>query len=298
MPVHNDANAAPPSPGTGPARNDGVVAFVGGGNMASALIGGLLASGSRAADILVVEPFEAQRARLAQTFGVQPFAAPDPRLARAGTVVWAVKPQQFGEAAASCAPFVGGALQLSVMAGIRSDAIARAAGVGNPGSPRVVRAMPNTPALIGRGIAGLFATAAVDAAGRARVEALLAPTGRTLWVQREEDLDAVTALSGSGPAYVFYVLEAMMEAAAQMGLGAEAARQLAIATFDGAAELARRSELPPEALRAQVTSKGGTTHAAITSLEADGVKAAFVKALLAAQQRARELGDAFGHPPA
>ncbi|MFO1267098.1 MAG: pyrroline-5-carboxylate reductase dimerization domain-containing protein, partial [Rubrivivax sp.] len=126
------------------------------------------------------------------------------------------------------------------------------------------------------------------------VEALLAATGRTLWVPREEDLDAVTALSGSGPAYVFYVLEAMMEAAAQMGLGAEAGRQLAIATFDGAAELARRSEQPPEALRAQVTSKGGTTHAAITSLEADGVKAAFVKALFAAQKRARELGDEFG----
>ena len=261
--------------------------------MASALIGGLIAAGRARDAVVVVEPFEAQRTKLTEAFGVHALAAPDERLARAGTVVWAVKPQSFGEAAVPCAPFIGGALQLSVMAGIRSDAIARASG-----SARVVRAMPNTPALIGRGIAGLYATAAVDAAGRARVEALLAPTGRTLWVPREEDLDAVTALSGSGPAYVFYVLEAMMEAAAQMGLGAEAGRQLAVATFDGAAELARRSDQPPEALRTQVTSKGGTTHAAITSLEADGVKAAFVKALFAAQKRARELGDEFGRPPA
>jgi pyrroline-5-carboxylate reductase len=277
----------------GATRDDAVVAFVGGGNMASALIGGLVSAGRARADILVVEPFEAQRARLAQAFGIEAQAQADARLARAGTVVWAVKPQLFGEAAAPCAAHVRGALQLSVMAGIRTDAIARAAGLEAPQAP-VVRAMPNTPALIGRGIAGLYATAAVSAAQRARVEALLAPTGATLWLPREADLDAVTAVSGSGPAYVFYVLEAMIEAAVQMGLGAEQGRRLAIATFDGAAELARRSSEPVEALRAQVTSKGGTTHAAITSLEADGVKAAFVRALRAAERRAQELGEEFG----
>ena len=154
--------------------------------------------------------------------------------------------------------------------------------------------MPNTPALIGRGIAGLFATDAVSAAQRTSIEALLAPTGVTLWLSNEAQLDAVTALSGSGPAYVFYVLEAMIDAAAQMGLSAAQGRTLALATFDGAAELARRSSESPQTLRAQVTSKGGTTHAAITSLEADGVKAAFVKALRAAERRARELGDEFG----
>jgi pyrroline-5-carboxylate reductase len=175
------------------------------------------------------------------------------------------------------------------MAGIRSDAIVRVTG-----SERVVRSMPNTPALIGQGIAGLYARAAVSADERRIAEELLAPTGRTLWVAREEDLDAVTALSGSGPAYVFYFVEAMMQAAQEMGLSAEQGRQLALATFAGATALAQASSEPPEVLRERVTSKGGTTYAALTSLEASGVKAAFVKALKAAQQRARELGDEFG----
>jgi pyrroline-5-carboxylate reductase len=265
------------------------IGFIGGGNMAGALIGGLLRAGRSAAELIVVEPLEAQRARLAQDFGVAAQAAADARLAGAGTVVWAVKPQLFAQAAAPCAAFVGQALQLSVMAGIRSSDIAAASG-----SARVVRAMPNTPALIGRGIAGLYARPGVTEQERAAVEGLLAPTGALLWVDHEADLDAVTALSGSGPAYVFYVLEAMMQAATAMGLSAEQGRALALATFDGATELARRSSEAPEALRAQVTSKGGTTFAAISALEAAGVKSAFVGALQAAQQRAHELGDEFG----
>ena len=272
----------------GAARLTGMnsIAFIGGGNMASALIGGLVRGGRPAAEILVVEPFEAQRDKLAQAFGVAAQAAADARLAGAGTVVWAVKPQLFGEAAAPCAAFVGHALQLSVMAGIRCDAL-----IGACGSHRVVRAMPNTPALIGCGIAGLYATPAVDAPSRSEVEALFAPTGQSLWVAREEDLDAVTALSGSGPAYVFYFLEAMMQAGAEMGLDAAQARQLAQATFAGAAALAAGSPLSPAELRAQVTSKGGTTHAAITSLEHSGVGAAFVLALHAARDRAEALGQ-------
>ena len=185
-----------------------------------------------------------------------------------------------------CAASVRGALQLSVMAGIRSAAIVAATG-----SPRVVRAMPNTPALIGQGIAGLYATQAVSDDERAAVEQVLAPTGQLVWVAREEDLDAVTAVSGSGPAYVFYVVEAMMQAAVDMGLSPEQGRRLALATVAGAAALAQQSDESPAVLRERVTSKGGTTHAAISSLEADGVKAAFVKALRAAQQRARELGE-------
>ena len=265
------------------------VAFIGGGNMASALIGGLLKAGRTSESIVVVEPVEAQAQKLVAAFGIYPQAAADERLAATSMVVWAVKPQLFAEAAAPCRAHVGQALQLSVMAGIRSAAIVRATG-----SERVVRAMPNTPALIGRGIAGLFARPAVSAPERALVEQLLAPTGVTLWVAREEDLDAVTAISGSGPAYVFYIVEAMMQAARELGLSETQGRTLALATFDGATALAQQSPLHPSELRAQVTSKGGTTHAAITSLEADAVAAAFVRALKAAAQRAAELGDEFG----
>ena len=266
-----------------------MIAFIGGGNMASAIIGGLVKSGRAADSIVVVDPGAAQRDKLRAEFGVRTLAAADASLAPSATVVWAVKPQLFKEAAVPCAAFVADALQLSVMAGIRSDAIVRATG-----AARVVRTMPNTPALVGQGMTGLFARDAVSAADRAGVEAVLAPTGRLLWVAREDDLDAVTALSGSGPAYVFYFVEAMMEAAVQMGLSAEQGKTLALATFAGATSLAQASPDTPAVLRERVTSKGGTTYAALTSLETSGVKALFIKALQAAQQRARELGDEFG----
>lgn len=264
------------------------IAFIGGGNMAGALIGGLRRSGRRAADILVIEPFEAQREKLHAQHGVQALPGADTRLAQAALVVWAVKPQLFAEAAAPCRPYVGQALHLSVMAGIRTATIAAATGAG-----RIVRAMPNTPALIGQGIAGLYANGGVGAEERAAVELLLAPTGRSLWVEREEDLDAVTALSGSGPAYVFYLLEQMMAAATEMGLTPEQGRVLAQATVAGAAALAGQSSESPATLRQQVTSKGGTTHAALTVMEAAGVGPAIVHAIRAAQQRAKELGDQF-----
>ncbi|MFM2058370.1 MAG: hypothetical protein RLY71_2755 [Pseudomonadota bacterium] len=265
------------------------IAFIGGGNMASAILGGLIRSGTPAAQLIVLDPNAQQRERLAGEFGVRTLAAADASLAEAATVVWAVKPQSFAEAAAPCAPFVGAALHLSVMAGIRSDAIARATG-----SDRVVRSMPNTPALIGQGISGLYARPAVSAAERTQVEALLAPTGAVVWVEHEVDLDAVTALSGSGPAYVFYFIEAMVAAAERMGLSAEQGKQLALATFGGATELARRSDETPATLRERVTSKGGTTYAALTALNDAGVQQAFIGAMQAAQQRARELGDEFG----
>jgi pyrroline-5-carboxylate reductase len=261
--------------------------FVGGGNMASAILGGLLGAGRARESIVVVEPHAPQADLLREKYGVRVEAAGGPALQGAATVVWAVKPQVFAQAAPPCAPYVRGALQVSIMAGIRSDAIVAATG-----TERVVRTMPNTPALIGQGIAGLYARDAVTAADRATVEAILAPTGATLWVRREADLDAVTALSGSGPAYVFYFVEAMMQAAADMGLDAEQGRRLALATFRGATALAEASDDSPETLRARVTSKGGTTHAAITTLDSLGVKAAFVQALRAAQQRAHELGQA------
>jgi pyrroline-5-carboxylate reductase len=274
-------------PPTLPRMNTPPIAFIGGGNMASALIGGLLMAGRSAASILVVEPFEPQRDKLRQAFGIEALPAAGAALQQAATVVWAVKPQMFGEAATACQGLVASALQLSVMAGIRSDAIVAASG-----SARVVRAMPNTPALIGQGIAGLYARAEVETAARREVEALFTPTGQWLWVAQEDDLDAVTAISGSGPAYVFYFIEAMVQAATEMGLTADQGRALAQATFAGAAALAQASPLQPAELRAQVTSKGGTTHAAITSLDDSGVKAAFVKALHAARTRAQELGRA------
>ena len=265
------------------------IAFIGGGNMASAIIGGLIKSGRAAGSILVIDPGETQREKLEAKFGVRTLAAADASLAAATLLVWAVKPQFFQAAAAPCAAHVGAALHLSVMAGIRSDAIARATG-----AARIVRSMPNTPALIGQGIAGLFASKAVTEADRAAVETVLAPTGQTLWVAHEADLDAVTALSGSGPAYVFYFIEAMTQAALDMGLSTAQGRQLALATFAGATALAQGSSDPPEVLRERVTSKGGTTHAALLALDAGGVKAAIVAAVRAAQWRARELGDEFG----
>lgn len=268
---------------------DRPLAFIGGGNMAGAIVGGLVRGGRDPASILVLDPGEAPRARLAAEFGVRTFAAADPALGAAGLVVWAVKPQYFLAAAAGCTAVLGPALHLSVMAGIRSDAIARATG-----AARIVRAMPNTPALIGQGIAGLFARAGATAADRTAVEAVLAPTGRSLWVGREEDLDAVTALSGSGPAYVFYFVEAMVQAAVEMGLDPAQGKQLALATFAGATALAERSAESPQVLREQVTSRGGTTHAALAALEAAGVGPAFVRALHAARDRARALGDEFG----
>ena len=190
----------------------------------------------------------------------------------------------------TCA-FTATALHLSVAAGIRSDSIAQWLG-----TQHVVRAMPNTPALVGRGISGLFARAAVTEQDKALVQSVIATTGEYLWVDAEAQLDAVTALSGSGPAYVFYFLEAMMQAGACMGLSPEQSRQLAISTFAGATELARQSNEPVEILRERVTSKGGTTYAALCSMEQSAVKANFVQAMQAACERARELGDEFGAP--
>ena len=268
------------------------IAFIGGGNMASALIGGLVRAGRAPASLLVIDPGAAQRDKLAADFGVRALPAADATLAGAALVVWAVKPQLFAEAAAPCARWVAGALHLSVMAGIRSETIARAVGV-DPARAHIVRSMPNTPALIGRGIAGLFATPAVTANERSLVEAVLAPTGQTLWVAAEADLDAVTALSGSGPAYVFYFVEAMMAAAQHMGLTPEQGKRLALATFDGSTAVAAARDEPPAVLRERVTSKGGTTYAALQSMRGDAVAEAITRAVRAAQQRAAELGDEF-----
>jgi pyrroline-5-carboxylate reductase len=265
------------------------LAFIGGGNMASAILGGLIREGLAPKQVVVIEPFAETAANLQQATGVDVQAVASAVLADADLVVWAVKPQVFKEAALPVAAFTKKALHLSVAAGIRSDSIARWLQ-----TDRVVRSMPNTPALVGQGITGLFARAGVSTLDKQWVEKVLHSTGEWLWVHEESDLDGVTALSGSGPAYVFYFLEAMTEAGIQMGFSPAQAYHLAKATFGGATHLARQSTESPEVLRQRVTSKGGTTYAALTSMANDHVKEAFVKAMLAAQKRAGELGDEFG----
>jgi pyrroline-5-carboxylate reductase len=267
-----------------------LITFIGGGNMASAIIGGLVRQGHPASALQVVEPWDEQRARLAQQFpGLAVLPSASAAMKPSDLVVWAVKPQTFKEAAAATQAFVGGALHLSVAAGITSQSIAAWLG-----SERIVRAMPNTPALVGLGMTGLMARAAVSDDDKALVERVVRTTGELVWVNGESDLDAVTALSGSGPAYVFYFLEAMRDAGAKMGLAPEVAQQLAIGTFIGAATLAQRSTDPLQTLRERVTSKGGTTYAAITSMEDSGMKQRFIAAMQAAEQRAAELGREFG----
>jgi pyrroline-5-carboxylate reductase len=265
------------------------IAFIGGGNMASAIIGGLIRQGMKPEQITVVEPFAETAAKLQKDFGITALPAAGPNLARAQLVVWAVKPQIFNEATVPVMPHTRGALHLSVAAGIRTDSICRWVG-----TDRVVRCMPNTPALVGQGITGLFPCPSVTPTDKALVEQVIGTTGQYLWVQEESHLDAVTALSGSGPAYVFYFLEAMTEAGAGMGLSAKQSYQLAVATFSGTASLAAASAESPELLRQRVTSKGGTTYAAITAMDDAGIKASFITAMQAAEQRARELGDEFG----
>lgn len=266
------------------------IAFIGGGNMASAIIGGLIKQGMPARQIDVIEPFAQTRQGLKDKFDLTAQPQPGPFLAHADMVVWAVKPQTFKEAAQEVRAHTAGALHLSVAAGIPSESIARWLG-----TDRVVRSMPNTPALIGLGITGLFPRPGVSADDRRGVERVVATVGDFLWLEREELIDSVTALSGSGPAYVFYFMEAMIAAGTEMGLTREQASKLAIETFRGASALAQASSEPPEILRQRVTSKGGTTYAAITSLDDNHVKSLFVQAMHTARQRAKELGEEFGN---
>ena len=266
------------------------IAFVGGGNMARAIIGGLVAKGIRASDITVVEIDGAARLKLAGDFGVASVEKPGPQLAAAGIVVMAVKPQQMRAAAQALAPHLADPLVVTIAAGIRVADLARWLG----GAARLVRAMPNTPALVHAGITGLYAPAGVGPDDRQAAEDLLATVGATLWFEREEDLDAVTAVSGSGPAYVFYAIEALERAARELGLAEGASSSLALWTFVGATKLAIERGEKPAVLRAQVTSPGGTTERALEVLEAAGVQERFVEAVKAACERSRELGRSLG----
>ena len=265
------------------------IAFIGGGNMASAIIGGLIENDILPSQIDVVEPLAEARDKLQSTFGLQPRSEAGPFLTQADLVVWAVKPQTFKQATLAVAPFTANALHLSVAAGIPSTSIAHWLG-----TERVVRAMPNTPALIGKGITGLFARSGTTSADKDWIAQVMATTGEFLWLATEDLLDAVIAISGSGPAYLFYLMEAMTTAGTEMGLTHEQAHQLTVATFIGAGELAKSSDEPPKVLRQRVCSKGGTTLAAIASMEDDDMQALLINAMYAARKRAKELSEELG----
>jgi pyrroline-5-carboxylate reductase len=266
------------------------ITFIGGGNMASALIGGMLAGSHRAADVVVVDPDAGSRERLVQRFGVSVHARADATALAGDVVVLAVKPQQMPAVAKGIAPVLRGQLVISVAAGIRSADLSRwLAGHG-----RIVRTMPNTPALIGEGITALAGAPGLADADRDAADSIMRAVGQTLWVDDESMIDAVTAVSGSGPAYVFFFMEAMQAAARAMGFDEAQSRKLTQATFAGAARLAANSEDPPAVLRERVTSKGGTTAAALAVLAQRGVQAHIVEAIEAARRRSAELGEEFG----
>lgn len=263
------------------------VAFLGGGNMAAALIGGLLKTGWPVDRILVAEPVAERAVWLAEQFGITVHNAGADIVADADALVLAVKPQQLA-AAVTGLPLKAGALVVSIAAGVRLATLQRLLG----SQVAYVRTMPNTPALLGAGITGLFAPQGTSAEARALAEQLLAAAGACVWVTEEEQLDAVTALSGSGPAYFFLLVEALRDAGTALGLSAEVAAQLAAQTCVGAARMVGESGLDAAQLRVNVTSKGGTTEAALNHLESAGLRTMFATALQHADARAKALGDA------
>ncbi len=270
------------------------ITFLGGGNMANALIGGLRKQGYSAAGIQVVEPLAENREKLTASFGVRCCPAIDAAALNCEALVLAIKPQQMREA---LAPLTGqfkdqlqNQLVISIAAGLRLADLARWLG----GHRQLVRCMPNTPALIGASITGLYADPTVNREGRDIAEKILRAVGSTLWLEDEAQMDAVTAISGSGPAYVFYFIEALQKAGIELGLTTDAARQLAIETFVGAARLAEQSEEDVAILRQRVTSKGGTTEAALNSFAASHIADAIAHGAQAAATRGRELGEEMG----
>ena len=266
------------------------ITFLGGGNMASALIGGLLNRGFPVADIAVIEMVADSRAHLEKEYRVRCYDTPDEISLHCDALVFAVKPQQIRAACASVQKLIKQQLVISIAAGLRLADLSRWLG----GYDKLVRAMPNTPALIGAGMTGLFAHPSVSEAERLGAERVLQAVGSTLWVADEAQIDAVTAISGSGPAYVFLFIEALQKAAAEIGFNPKQAHQLAIETVLGAAKLAAQSDEPASTLRERVTSKGGTTEAALNKMAEHRVKEGIVAGVLEAYARSAELGELLG----
>ena len=268
------------------------IAFIGGGHMSSALVGGLRARGAAPQHIIVSDPVPAQRARLQFDFGVRVTADNAEAVRDADLVVLAVKPQQMAEAAQGIAAELAARPRpvVSVAAGIRLANLRHWLGDGPP----LVRAMPNRPALIGAGITAAYADPGVGPGERGAVEGVLSAAGALVWLEDESQMDAVTALSGSGPAYFFLLIEALEDAGVMLGLPRATARQLAVHTALGSGRMAAEGTDPPATLREQVTSRGGTTAAALAVLEGAGLRATFGAALAAAARRSAELADEFG----
>lgn len=260
--------------------------FLGAGNMAEALVKGLLATGAATADCLTVTDVREERlSYVKDTFGVRGTTSNREACASADAVILAVKPQQLRDVLADVAPVLrDGTLVISIAAGWRTASIEQALGRAVP----VVRVMPNTPALVGAGVSALCGGSRAREPDLALAESLLAAVGATVRVD-EREMDAVTAISGSGPAYVFLFMEAMLAAAQQQGLSADIARRLVLGTFSGAAKLAACGEQGPAELRERVTSKGGTTAAALAVFQQRGLAAMVAEAVAAARQRSEEL---------
>ena len=268
------------------------IAFVGGGNMARSLIGGLVADDFPAAAIRVADPEAAKRDDLKERFGVSVFEDNATAADGADAVVLAVKPQQIKAVLEPLGPAVAqrGALLLSIAAGVREPDMRRWAG----GQAAIVRTMPNTPSLLRTGATALYANELVTPRQRDLAETLMRAVGLALWVEDEALLDAVTAVSGSGPAYFFLFMEALEEAGAALGLDRQTARLLALQTALGAAKMALESDEDPASLRRRVTSPGGTTEKAIGVLEDGDLRGLVQRAAEAAARRAAELGDLLG----
>jgi pyrroline-5-carboxylate reductase len=264
--------------------------FVGGGNMASALIGGLLRRDYTVSQIRVVEINADSRARIKHEFDIDAVADLAVGVTDCDVVILAVKPQQLAELTRKLAPLLKNQLIISIAASIRATDISRWLG----GYQYVIRAMPNTPALVQAGVTGLYALPAVNAQEKESAENILATVGIVLWVEQEEMLHAVTAISGSGPAYVFYFIEAMQQAGMELGLTADQTRQLSLQTFLGAVKLAEQSSEEVETLRLRVTSKAGITEQAIRHMEENDIKCRIINAIHAASERSRELSDELG----
>ena len=266
------------------------ISFIGGGNMAAALITGLAVKVTAGSNIHVVDVNTDALKKLALEFDVSTATGIDAAVGRTDVIVLALKPQLMESVMADLQPHLSGQIVISIAAGISAATLSRWLG----GYEAVVRCMPNTPALIARGITGMFASSGVSAQQRETADQIMRAVGSTMWVEDEALIDAVTAISGSGPAYVFYFIEAMQQAAQELGLTAQQGIELATATFVGASHLAAQSSDPVSVLRERVTSKGGTTYAALSSLESSGVKQSIINAAKAAAARSKELGEELG----
>ena len=266
------------------------ITFIGAGNMATSLIGGLLAQGIPASHIRASDPGAEQRAKVAAEFGIELFESNAEAIAGADVVVLATKPQVLKGVSQALAPSLQpGQLIVSIAAGITCASLASWLG-----DVAIVRCMPNTPALLRQGVSGLYANAKVSAAQRQQAEQLLSAVGLALWLDEEQLIDAVTAVSGSGPAYFFLLIEAMTAAGVKLGLPADIAAQLTLQTALGAAHMAVSSDVDAAELRRRVTSPAGTTEAAIKSFQANGFEALVEQALGAAAHRSAEMAEQLG----